>query len=96
MRGIEMKSGKEQTTLPGRLTHLVSDGYAVDDTTAAVLRLAAYEELHEGLLTENERLAGELSEMRNAGLDRAARYRECLGRKLQIVYALSLFNARGL
>ena len=90
---MNTKNSEEDTALPGRMTRLVSGGYAVDDMAAGVERLAAYENLHEGLLTENERLAGALSEMRTAGLDRTARYRECLGRKLQIVYALSLFNA---
>ncbi|HWP80847.1 MAG TPA: hypothetical protein VN446_09435 [Candidatus Acidoferrum sp.] len=91
-----MESEKGKALLPGRLTYPVSGGYEAKDGAAVLARLAAYEDLHEGLLTENERLAGELSEMRSAGLDRTARYREMLGRKLQIVYALSLFNARGL
>ncbi|MPM12807.1 hypothetical protein SDC9_59161 [bioreactor metagenome] len=87
---------QEKITLPGRLSRLVPSGYAVDDLPAAVERLAAYEDLHEWLLAENERLAEELSEMRAAGLDRTARHRDLLGKKLQIVYALSFFNARGL
>ncbi|HWQ50809.1 MAG TPA: hypothetical protein VN369_03300 [Terriglobales bacterium] len=91
-----MESEKGRTVLPGRLTYPVPGGYEAKDGAAVLARLGAYEDLHEGLLAENERLAGQLSELRAAGLDRTARHRDLLGKKLQIVYALSLFNARGL
>ncbi len=91
-----MRNGEDKSSLPGRRARPVPGGYAVDDVTAAIGRLAAYENLHEGLLAENERLSDELAQLRAAGMDRTAHLRDLLERKLQIVYALSLFSARSL
>lgn len=73
---------------------------AQDGTTADIqairLRLAAYENLHESLEFEQQALAKQLTEMRAAGKEKTATYRDLMTKKMQNAYVLGLFAARGL
>jgi len=70
----------------------------LDAQTAAEAwqRLQAYEDLQEDLEQEQQALAAQLQEMREAGKEKTATYRDMLTRKLQNAYVLGLFMSRGL
>ena len=76
-----------------RLTYMASGKYKADSTSLAVNRLAVYENLHEQLICDSERLTAELAALRAAGKEKTARHRDLLSQKLCVVYALSPFNS---
>ena len=79
-----------------RLTTKTDDGFTAKDMDSVIAKLAKYEDLQEHLESENKTIASQLSALRESGKEKTVRHRELLGKKLQIVYALSLFQACGL
>lgn len=79
-----------------RLTIKKDGGIAAADTETALWRLAKYEDLHEDLERGQEEIVLQLAQLRAAGKEKTARYRELLARKLQNAYVFALFQARGL
>ena len=80
-----------------RLTMKDGDGlHSVESVPDAIERLALYEDLHEEMLSQYERLTAELAAKRGAGKEKTARFREDLGNKLLYSQMISLFKTHGL
>ena len=75
-----------------RLTSGTGGGYTVADPKAAVERLAAYENMHEAVLREQESISSQMASLRAAGKEKTVKYRELFAKKLQNAYVLSLFS----
>lgn len=76
-----------------RLTTGTKGSYTAADPKEAIERLAAYENLHEAVLREQESIAVQMAALRAAGKEKTVKYRELFTKKLQNVYVLSLFQS---
>jgi len=76
-----------------RLTSGSKGSYTVTDPKEAIERLAAYENLHEATLREQESISAQMASLRAAGKEKTVKYRELFTKKLQNVYVLNLFQS---
>ncbi len=76
-----------------RLTSGSKGSYTVPDPQEAIERLAAYENLHEATEREQESITVQMAVLRAAGKEKTVKYRELFAKKLQNIYALSLFQS---
>ena len=70
----------------------LEDGYGGE----AIERLAAFENMTEALLAEQEKTLGELERLRDAGKTRSVRFRELMGQKMLHQHTLILLRTYGL
>ena len=62
----------------------------------AARRLAAFEELAQGVLDQQEALAARLDQLRRENKTKTAQFRELLGKKLMNTQVISLLQAYGI
>jgi hypothetical protein len=65
-------------------------------TGPAIARLYLFEEIYEKTLEEQEQISAQLEQLRLAGKERSARFRELMGKKLTNSAMLSVFRVYGL
>ena len=75
-----------------RLTTRTPDGVTVSDLSAALERLAAWEDILEELVAEREQIALELEALRAQGKTKSLRFKEQFARKIPNREMLSRFG----
>ena len=91
MERLTKKSPEGCWYVPGAPQQL-AEGYG----GRAVERLAALENVYEGLLQTQQQIAAELQELRAAGKIKTLRFKELMASKLTNQNTISLFESQGL
>ena len=79
-----------------RLTRKTQQGYEVQDTAAAVLRLAQFENFYDGLTDEQRTLAEKLAALKAQGKKNSVQFRQLLSRKMELSSMLILLKTYGI